>query len=83
MKKETLELQLSKDKCAKFPCPTTGSHYKIELHDLNDWNMSDTVHLIQEETVLISEEKKRNLVSPATIKKIHEVTNHKNANNLL
>ena len=45
--------------------------------------MTETGHLIKEEAVLMSDDKKRNLVSPATIKKIHEITNHKNADNLM
>ena len=83
MKKETLELQISRDKFVTFPCPTTGSHYKITLHDLREWDIAETVHLIREESVLLTEDKKRDLVSPTTIKKIHEVTNHKNADNLM
>ena len=83
MKKETLELQISRDKHQTFPCPTIGSHYKILLHDLKEWELPETVHLIQEECALVDKTTKDKLATLETIRKIHEVTNHKNADNLL
>ena len=82
MKKETLDLKFSANEENTFPCPTIGSHYKIRLHDLQEWDLPETVKLV--ETVhLTTEEKKEILVSYETIKKIHETTNHKNAENLM
>ena len=66
-----------------FPCPTVGSHYNIKLHDLQEWDLTKTVNLVKEETILLNEEKKEKLTSPKIIQKIHEVTNHKNADNLI
>ena len=84
MKGEILKLEIANEKVRSFPSPTVGSHYKIKLHDLNEWKLEKTVHLIEEETSFLSkDEKKEKLVSYNTIKKIHEVTNHKSANDLM
>ena len=50
---------------------------------VKEWDLQQTVNLVMEETVLISEEQTEKLLSVNTIKKIHEVTNHKNAENLM
>ena len=84
MKGEILNLRIAKEKVRSFPCPTVGSHYKIKLHDLREWTLEKTVHLVKEETALLGQdEKKEKLVSYNTVKKIHEVTNHKGADNLM
>merc|ERR1712082_92651 len=74
MKGEILNLRIAKETVRSFPSPTVGSHYKIKLHDLKEWNLEKTVHLAKEETsFLTQDEKKEKLVSYNTIKKIHEV----------
>merc|ERR1712082_345324 len=45
--------------------------------------LKKTVHLVKEETVLLGTSEKEKIVSHSTVKKIHEVTNHKSAENLL
>ena len=73
MKKETLDLKFSENEENTFPCPTKGSHYKIRLHDLQEWDHPKTIHLV--DTVYQSkEEKKDNLVAFASVKKIHETS---------
>ena len=37
MKKQCLDLTFSENEENTFPCPTIGSHYKIKLHDLQEW----------------------------------------------
>ena len=82
MKKEYLDLKFSENEENTFPCPTIGSHYKIKLHDLQEWELKETVNLV-ETVYLTQEEKKDKLVTFETIKKIHETTNHKNAKDLM
>ena len=83
MKNETLDIHMSRGRVATFSCKTIGCHYKVKLHDLKQWDLPETVTLIEEETVHLSEEKEEKLASVSTIKKIHEITNHKNVDNLL
>ena len=85
MKEERLNLRVTKDVIKSFPSPTIGSHYKIRLHDLKEWEIKETVHLVKEEMKihLTQEEKNEALVSYNNVKKIHEVTNHKSADNLM
>ena len=71
MKKETLDLKFAENEENTFPCPTIGSHYKIKLHDFQEWNLPETVRLVKT-IYLTQEEKKEKLVSFETIKKIHE-----------
>ena len=82
MKKQYLDLKFSENEENIFPCPTIGSHYKIKLHDLKEWQLKETVQLA-EEVFLTQEEKKEKLVTFETIKKIHETTNHKNAKDMM
>ena len=63
-----------------IPFSLPGSHLKTELYDIKEWSLADTVWLISEENddeVYITKEEKENLMTKKTIKKIHELTNHK------
>ena len=68
MKQQNLVLKYSENEKHTFPCPTVGSHYKIKLHDLHEWDLKETVHLV-ESVHLTLDEKKNTLVSYDTVKK--------------
>ena len=56
MKEEMLNLRVSKNEIKSFPSPTVGNHYKIKLHDPNEWNLKESVNLVKEETVYLTQE---------------------------
>ena len=64
MKEEALNMKIAKNVTKTFPCPTIGSHYKVKLHDLQEWNMPMTVNLVKEELPvhIVTSEKQENLV---------------------
>ena len=83
-KNETLEVYLYDEKNPlEFLAPKIGSHYKMKLEKLKKWNLEETVNYLEEEVHLISEDEKKRMTEYKNIKKVHEVTNHKSAENLI
>ena len=55
----------------------------MKLEKLKKWNLEETVNYLEEEVHLISEDEKKRMTEYKNIKKVHKITNHKSAENLI
>ena len=67
----------------EFLAPKIGSHLKMKLERLKKWNLEETVNYLEEEVNMVSEEDKKKITEYKNMKKIHEITNHKSAENMI
>ena len=56
---------------------------KLQLERLKKWNLEETVNYLEQEVNLISEEDRKRMTEFQSMKKIHETTNQKSAENMI
>ena len=84
LKDDTLEVYMYDEKNpVEFLAPKIGSHLKMKMEGLKKWNLEETVNYLEEEVNIVSEEEKKKMTEHKNMKKIHEITNHKSAGNMI